>query len=100
MAKPALSLEMDFEDGYATAGFIRGMVTEISTDRYLGSVMNMAHARMAEAFDIEMDVLAASNPNNYHHVYEWRMIGLPEGRLWKHAMIGRGTRREATFEWQ
>lgn len=100
MAKPALSLEMDFSDGYEAAGFVQGMTAEMKTDRYLGSVMSMAHTLMAEAFDTTMDALAASNRSSYHHVYEWRMIGNPGGRLWKHAMIGRGTTREATFEWQ
>jgi hypothetical protein len=100
MAKPAISLEMDFSDGYEAAGFVRGMTAEMSTDRYLGSVMGMAHTLMAEAFDATMDAMAASNRSAYHHVYEWRMIGVPGGRLWRHAMVGRGTSREATFEWQ
>jgi len=100
MAKPAMSLEMDFTEGYDALGFAQGMTSEIKTDRYLGSVMTMAHSRMADRFDLMMDTLAATNRSSYHHVYEWRMIGQPAGRLWNHAMVGRGTTREATFEWR
>jgi hypothetical protein len=95
-----MSIEMDFEGGYEALGFVDGMATEIKTNRYLGSVITMAHSLMAESFDETMDNIAMTNKASYNHVYEWRMIGKPEGRLWKHTMIGRGTTREATFEWQ
>lgn len=99
-AAPAISLEMDAEGGYAAAGFITGMTTEISTNRYIGNVLKYAHGEMAKAFDTETDMKAISAPRFLHHVYEWRMIGLPEGRLWRHQLRGQGSTREATFAWK
>ena len=106
MAKPGVNLEFDMTDGYAALGFIQGIATTVNTDRYIGTVVNYTHAQLARAFDEHMDVVSRTNPSAYSHVYEWRMIGLPQGRLWKHkisgggAIAGIGRVREATFEWR
>lgn len=105
MARPAMKLDFDLDDGYAALGFMNGMATEINTDRYLGSVIDYSHDILAAAFDVHMDTIARSNPSAYHHVYEWRMVGLPPGRLWRHKISGGGSTtggrvREATFEWR
>lgn len=98
--RAALSIEMDFTDGYEASGFITGMTAEMKTSRYTGSVLEMAHTRMADTFDVSLDGLAANNKSQFHHVYEWRMIGIPQGRLWQHVLVGRGSVREASFSWK
>jgi len=88
-------------------GHIQGIATAVSTDRYIGSVLKYTHERLAKAFDEQMDVIALGNPSAYNHVYEWRMLGLPQGRLWKHKATGTGSMsgvagkvREGTFQFK
>lgn len=106
MANPAISLEFDLgSSGYAF-GFLQGLTETIKTDRYIGSVLQLAHAEMAKSFDEFIDVAAAGNPSELHHVYEWRMVGMPAGRLWRHTIGGRsGVVKEkryydASWEWE
>lgn len=103
--KPAIRMEMDMDEGYALLGHIEGIASAIDTDRYIGSVIKYSHNELAKVFDAHMDLAAVGNPSAYHHVYEWRMVGLPQGRLWKHKLSGggvideaQGRVREATFQ--
>lgn len=99
LKRNAVDIEADLSDGYKALGFVQGMSEEISTDRFIGPVLEYAHSRMAEAFDQEMDATAASNEDALGHVYEWRMTGLPQGRLWRHTLSGRGDNRQASWKW-
>jgi hypothetical protein len=105
MAKPGVKLEFDLRDGYAALGYVKGMVAEINTDRYIGPVISYTHAKLANVFDEHMDVISVTNASAYSHVYEWRRLGMPNGHLWSHKISGGGTTaagrvREATFEWK
>ena len=97
--KPAVSIDSDFDEGYEFAGVVTGMTSTIKTNRFTSSVLEMAHAMLAEDFDQHIDAIAKTNPSALHHVYEWRMIGLAKGRLWSHTLVGRGKTREASWEW-
>jgi hypothetical protein len=96
----AIDIEADLTDGYKALGFIQGFQATASTDRFITSVVEYAHNDMAKEFDREMDNAAASNSDAYSHVYEWRMTGLPQGRLWAHTLTGRGVNRQASWEWK
>jgi hypothetical protein len=96
----AIDIEADLVDGYKVAGFVTGLATEVHTSRYIGPVVEYAHDRMARAFDLEIDNVARGNEASLGHVYEWRMLGLPEGRLWRHTLTGRGENRQASWSWQ
>lgn len=94
-----IAINMDARQAAAMLGGIEGMAAAMKTDRYTRSVVEYTHARMREQFDMAVDAAAqtANGRSHLHHVYEWRMIGLPAGRLWKHKLVGRGAHREATF---
>ena len=98
--RAAMSLEMDFTEGYEASGFVNGMVAGFKSTRWTSSVLEMAHTVMARQFDETLDNIARGNPGSYHHVYEWRMVGVPQGRLWTHTMVGRGAVREASWSWK
>src|SRR6188768_2835411 len=94
----AIDIEAELGGGYLVSGFVTGLATEVSTDRFIIPVVEYAHDQMAQAFDTEADALARSS-NSLSHVYEWRLNGAPQGRLWKHTLTGRGTNRQASWQW-
>jgi hypothetical protein len=98
--RPALNIEADLTEGYKALGFVQGLSTTVSTNRFISSVIELAHDRMAQDFDREIDQVALSNQNAFAHVYEWRMTGIPQGRLWHHTLTGRGVNRQASWQWE
>lgn len=95
----AIDIEADMDNGYMMLGYVSGLSTEVKTDRYIGSVITYAHDRMAQHFDENIDQVARGNDANFSHVYENRMLGVPQGRLWQHQLSGRGAARQATWKW-
>jgi hypothetical protein len=95
----AIDIEADLADGYRALGFVTGLSTTVSTNRFIASVVEYAHDGMAQAFDREIDGVAMANQNAFQHVYEWRLTGVPQGRLWAHTLTGRGVNRQASWQW-
>lgn len=95
----AIDIEAELGGGYLVSGFVTGLTSEIATDRFIAPVVEYAHDQMARAFDEEADAIARSGGDNLSHVYEWRMNGVPAGRLWQHTLAGRGTQRQASWKW-
>src|SRR6478736_8162936 len=93
----AIDIEADMAEGYKALGFVTGLTSEVSTSRFIAPVVEYAHDRMARAFDIEIDQVARGNESALGHVYEWRMTGMPQGRLWRHTLTGRGENRQASW---
>lgn len=97
---PAVTIQPDLTEVDAAMEFVRTMSMEIRTSRWQDPVLRYAHSQMAQRFDTFMDGFAITNPKSFHHVYEWRMLGQPAGRLWVHKLRGRGGSMEATWEWR
>jgi hypothetical protein len=72
----------------------------IGSRRYLDGVTDFTYAKLADEFGRQMDLVAKTNPDNYHHVYEWRLTGLKRGRLWRSRVRGRGKDKVAAFEFK
>lgn len=107
MARGTLNMSMDKSGIEALDGYINTLNATIKTPRYMGPVLEYAHGVMAEEFNNHMDRLAAATHDNddymdspFHHVYEWDMVGVPQGRLWSNRLEGHGARRWATFNWR
>lgn len=94
----AVNIEADLDDGYKALGFVDGMTAEISTTRFIAPLVEYVHSRMAEAFDDFADAAAKGNYEHFGHVYEDGMLGIPQGRLWRHTLSGRGENRQASWE--
>jgi hypothetical protein len=89
-------------------GYISGIASEVSTDRFVGSVVNYVWAQLAPEFDLFLDELAKTDPHSFMHVYEWGdtaeqnrdEIGRPTARLWKQELMGHGRNKIATFSFK
>jgi hypothetical protein len=55
---------------------------------------------MSQKFDAYMSLIAPSTPNQFHHVYDWGHIGVPQYQLWTNVLKGRGSSKYASFEFR
>ena len=99
-ATPGISLEYEMEDGYAALGFAQGMTQGLSSKYYLTAVVEYAHAAMSTAFNDQMALQAQASGGALNHVYEPGHEGDLGMELWTNKLMGRGNRRQATFEWK
>lgn len=53
--------------------------------------------KMAMEFGQYMDMTSAASPHNFHHVYEWGMVGQQDGRLFELTVTPNG--RSATISY-
>lgn len=100
MGVSGLSFTSDMSAAFGAIGAITGMTETVKTNRYTSSVLQYTHKVLSDEFDDFMDGISATNKSRYGHVYEWRMTGMPQGRLWRHKLQGNGANRSATWEWK
>jgi len=94
------NMSSDISGAMAVMGSIDGMCTTVSTNNFKSAVIKHAHHEMSKQFNSTVDIIASTNPESLHHVYEWRMVGIPAGRLWKNTLKGHGGSRVASFEFK
>lgn len=95
----AFNLNYNLDGGHEFAGFMTQISRTINSDKNSSGVLSLTHATLANDFDFMMDDIARVSPEQYHHVYEWEELGLPQGRLWAHLLQGRGNSRVASWRW-
>lgn len=100
MARTSVGFNVDTRSAQAVLGFIEGIAYTINTNQHISAVLNYSHSKMAEAFDLYMDMRATADPSSFHHVYEWGMVGEPQGRLWRNTLKGHGRTKDASWEWR
>lgn len=98
--KAFLAINADTMQVSGLGGFIDGLSAKIGSDVNSGPVLAYAHSTMSERFDAYMSVIAPAAPNQFHHVYDWGRIGVPQAQLWKNVLRGRGNDRYASFEFR
>lgn len=98
--KAFLAINMDTVEVSALTGFIETLSAQVNTDRNISPVLTYAHAAMSKNFDAYMSLVAPTSPNQFHHVYDWGHIGVPQYQLWKNVLKGRGASRYASFEFR
>jgi hypothetical protein len=98
--KAFLAINMDTVEVSALTGFIETLSTQVNTDRNIVPVLTYAHAAMSQRFDAYMSLVSPTTPNQFHHVYDWGHIGVPQYQLWKNVLKGRGASRYASFEFR
>ncbi|QAX95790.1 hypothetical protein SEA_TRIBUTE_52 [Streptomyces phage Tribute] len=98
--KAFLAVNADTIEVSALTGFITGLSAKVGNDVNTGPVLNYAHDKLSERFDTYMSVIAPASPGQFHHVYDWGRIGVPQAQLWKNVLRGRGNDRYASFEFR
>lgn len=81
-------------------GFLETFSKDLGRSKHMYPVMNYVFERMDDDFTNYMSVTAPNQPDRFHHVYEWNMIGVPKAKLWDSALMGSGTSRFVTFRWR
>lgn len=97
MARPGLKFNADLTDAFAAMGALTGITQTLKSQQYLGEIIKFTHNEMAREFDNQLHLKAGMMRKRFHHVYEWGMVGVPEGKLWQHNLSGRGSERVAGF---
>lgn len=96
MADPFITV--DTQEASAAIGALMAIPVTVKTDRYASAVIVYSHGLMAREFNDSLDLVAATDPKRYHHVYEWDEVGVPTARLWRHVLKGHGGKRDATWQ--
>lgn len=101
--RPGLYVEPQLQEGWAATGFIKTMGYEIDTPYFMNDVIELAHAVMSNEFDMVASAAALSQNeegagNRLAHVYEPGQVGIRSLQLWEHRLYGRGSDRQASFE--
>lgn len=101
-----MSARFDMDDSQSDAfnGYVTGVFQYASTDKYVESALEYTETVLRDRFESAADLIAMSNPEKYHHVYEWgdeygdhSTVGIPKFRLWKLVGTGMGSRRSVGF---
>lgn len=82
-----------------TLGTVDGILSAASSKLFQDDIARMFYAHMARGFDVEYRTKAFANPSRYGHMYDWNLLGRPDGKLWKHHLQGRPGARRATFSY-
>lgn len=70
----------------------------LKSDRHISTLIKAAHKLLSSEFVLHMTEASIRNPGRFTHMYEWGMVGDPNGRLWRDILKGSGSRRFAYFE--
>lgn len=72
----------------------------IETPAHINQLMKTANSIMTSSFIIHMSRKTLMQPARYKHMYEWRLNGDPNSKLWKHIMSGSGANRVLSFNFK
>lgn len=79
------------------AQMIDGVAGAIKTDAHINDVLKNANIILTGEFVLHMSREALANVQELGHMFEWRRVGDPSARLWKHILRGSGRNRQLTF---
>lgn len=109
MAKEAMKYLVDLASLASTIGAMQGIDDAADSDQYMSNLLESAHTKAAEEFDLEV-IAAATASGSMNHMFEWGTAGInkgrttrrmnpnnPEAKLWKHTFTGSGKNREADY---
>lgn len=95
-----VNAEFSMDNGQSEylTGYIGGISEYVTTPEYLGSAVDFVSTHLQQRFEIDLDSVAALNPDAFYHVYEWgdhygdrSTVGKPNRRLWKLTTTRQGT---------
>src|SRR6478609_8211292 len=93
-----MRMSADVRPIFEAMGTIDGLVTAMESDAYADILLNTAIVELKEKFDVVFKAASLSNPEKYHHVWEWGGIGsVPLYYLIK---AGKGKRKTVSFSFR
>lgn len=92
-----LEFNMDLSNVGAVMGSITGTMEAVKTKVYIKDLIRGAQHQLGAHFNTHMTLLALTQPQRFHHVYEWNHVGQPAFRLWKNTYVGT-SKRVTSFE--
>jgi hypothetical protein len=99
-SKAFLAVNVDTIEVSQLTGFITSLSAKIGQDVNAAPVLNYAHGQLSDRFDDYMSLISTAAPGQFHHVYDWNHIGIPQYQLWKNVIRGRGADKYASFEFR
>jgi len=100
MPSPKVNGGAQVDNGIAFAQGIIGLQQTMNTNKHLNASVKAAFSLLANRFELETASLAASDKENYHHMYEPGHTGNPKLQLFNTVLRGRGGNRVATWTWR
>lgn len=79
---------------------VNSVAFTLNTNAHINELITASHKVLTGAFVIHMSQVAFSSPKQFEHMYEWKRVGDPNARLWKHILRGSGNARVATFDFK
>ncbi|AXH67251.1 hypothetical protein SEA_WOFFORD_55 [Streptomyces phage Wofford] len=99
-SKAFVGVTADTTEASAFTGFLSTLSAQIKSDVNMAPVLDYAHSAMSDKFDAYMSAIAPTAPSQFHHVYDWGRIGMPQHQLWKNVIRGRGANKYVSFEFR
>ena len=100
---------INMEQVATVIGAIEEAAVVADSDRYIGKLINAAHAKVADEFDAHI-IADAMASTAFNHMFEWGTAGInrgrttrrmspfsPEAKLWQHVLTGSGKNKSAGF---
>lgn len=86
-------------------GYLTGMSEYVSKTDFTSSALEYVQSILKNRYESAVDLAARAQPQRFHHVYEWgdeygdySTVGLPQARLWKIEVTGKGKSRSLAYK--
>ncbi len=94
------TMDADIREALVVGETLQALNVSLNTNRHLDHVTRAAFSVLEEQFNGATHIAAGSSPLQFHHVYEWDHVGIPNFQLFKLQMNGRGGRRRISWNWR
>lgn len=100
MAKRLRGIDVDDSAVMKLTGFMDTLSKDLGKSRTLNPVMKYVYGELDKNFTMHMAKTAVGQPDRFHHVYEWGLLGVPQAQLWDTTLGGSGSQRAIGFNWR
>lgn len=94
------NIGMDADKFGKVGNVIDAVSVTINSDVHVNDLVKASNTLITGEFVLHMSSAAVSEPLKFGHMYDWGMVGNPQGRLWKHILRGRGRTRQLSFDFK
>lgn len=91
------NITMEVDKFGKAANVIDAVSVVVKSNVHVNELIKASNTLITGEFVLHMSRETLGKPLKFGHMYEWGMLGDPNGRLWKHELRGRGAMRQLTF---